>query len=174
MWKWAGASAWRASLDSAHLSVVFFSLHSVPLAPFAAACWTNCTAPFFCPAEGGVNKRLRRSSWPRARRSSAKRRKTLTSLPTRTHCWKRRWQVWYGGNLSRGSSHHCAPVRRIHNTPSSTCRVSRQGRPRRFLGLVGSTSGFSNSHCASVSSIPTDVLVNSSPHNYLVRFLFMR
>src|SRR5262249_33221360 len=53
------ASVWRASLDSAHLSVVFFSLHSVPLAPFAAACWTNCTAPFFWPPEGGVNKRLR-------------------------------------------------------------------------------------------------------------------
>ena len=144
------------------------------LGPFAAACWTNCTAPFLAPLKEASINVSARSSWPRARRSSAKRRKSLTSVPIRTHCWNRRWQVWYGGNLSRGSSDHCAPVRRIHNTPSSTCRVSRQGRPRRFWGVLGSTNGFNNSHCASVSSIPTDVLVNSNPHNYLVRFVFMR
>jgi hypothetical protein len=22
-----------------------------------------------------------------------------STLPARTHCWKRRWQVWYGGYL---------------------------------------------------------------------------
>ena len=144
------------------------------LAPFAAACWTNSTAPFLAPLKEASINVSPRSNWPRASRSSAKRRSTLTSVPARTHCWKRRWQVWYGGNLSRGNSDHCAPVRRIHSTPSSTSRVSRQGRPRRFLSVPGSTNGFSNSHCASVSSIPTDVLVNSAPHNCLVRFLFMR
>jgi hypothetical protein len=32
----------------------------------------------------------------------------------------------------------------------------------------------STSHCTSVSSISTGVPVNSTPHNYLVRFVFMR
>jgi hypothetical protein len=41
-------------------------------------------------------------------------------------------------------------------------------------GVLGSTKGWSKFHCTSVSSIPTDVPVNSTPHNYLVRFLFMR
>ena len=138
------------------------------LAPFAAACWTNSTAPFFAPEkEASINVSARSKS-PRASRSSAKRRKILIRVPARIHCWNRRWQVWYGGNLSRGSSDHCAPVRRIHSTPSSTSRVSRQGRPRRFLGVLGSTSGFSNSHCTSVSSMPTDVHANFKSHNYLV------
>ena len=35
---------------------------------------------------------------------------------------------------------------------------------------VGSIQAFTNSHCASVSSIPTDVPANSTSHNYLVWF----
>jgi hypothetical protein len=138
------------------------------LGPFAAACWTNRTAPFFAPAKVASINVSARSSWPRASRSSASTRNASTSVPSHTHCWNRRWQVWYGGNLSRGSSDHCAPVRRIHNTPSSTARVSFHGRPRRLAGVVGSTSPLSTSHCASVSSILTDVPVNSTQHNYLV------
>jgi len=144
------------------------------LGPFAAACWTNRTAPFFALLNEASMKVSDKSNCPRASRSSASARNTLTSVPSRTQRWKRRWQVWYGGNLSRGSSAHCAPVRKIHNTPSSTCRVSRHGRPRRFRGVLGSTNDLSNSHCTSVSSIPTGVPVNSTPHNYLVRFVFMR
>ena len=78
-----------------------------------------------------------KSNCPRASKSSASVRKTWTSVPSRTQRWKRRWQVWYGGNLSFGSSAHWAPVRKIHNTPSSTCRVSRHGRPRRLRGVLG-------------------------------------
>src|SRR5271166_3171401 len=144
------------------------------LAPFAAACWTNSTAPFFAPAKVASMNVSARSTWPRASRSSASTRNPVTSVPSRTHRWKRRWQVWYGGNLSRGSSAHCAPVRRIQSTPSNTLRVSAQGRPRRFPGVLGASSGFSTSHCASVSSMTTDVPVNSTPHNYLVWFVFMR
>ncbi len=144
------------------------------LGPFAAACWTNCTAPFLAPLKEASMKVSAKSNCPRANRSSARVRNTWTSVPSRTQRWKRRWQVWYGGNLSFGSSAHWAPVRKIHNTPSTTWRVSRHGRPRRLRGVVGSTNGFSNSHCASVSSILSDVPVNSTPHNYLVRFVFMR
>jgi hypothetical protein len=144
------------------------------LGPFAAACWTNCTAPFLAPLNEASMKVSAKSNCPRANRSSARVRNTLTSVPSRTQRWKRRWQVWYGGNLSRGNSAHWAPVRKIHNTPSSTCRVSRHGRPRRLRGVFGSTNGSSNSHCTSVSSILTDVPVNPTSHNYLVRFVFMR
>ena len=144
------------------------------LGPFAAACWTNRTAPFLAPLNEASMKVSAKSSCPRASRSSAKARKTWTSVPSRTQRWKRRWQVWYGGNLSWGSSAHCAPVRKIHNTPSSICRVSRHGRPRRLRGVLGSTNGLSNFHCTSVSSILTGVPLNSTPHNYLVRFVFMR
>ena len=144
------------------------------LGPFAAACWTNCTAPFFAPAKVASMNVSAKSNCPRASRSSANAPSTFTSVPSLTHCWKRRWHVWYGANLSRGSSAHCAPVRRIQSTPSSTLRVSAHGRPRRELGVLGSTSGFSTSHCASVSSIPTDVPVNPLNHNYLVWFVFMR
>ena len=48
-------------------------------------------------------------NFPRACNSAARARKMPSSLPSRTHCWKRRWQVWYGGYLL-GSSRHCAPV----------------------------------------------------------------
>ena len=143
------------------------------LGPFAAACWTNSTAPFLAPLkEASINVSARSKS-PRASRSSAKVRNSSTSTPSPTHCWKRRWQVWYGGNLV-GISDHCAPVRRIHSTPSSTGRVSFHGRPRRLAGVLGSTIDFSNSHCTSVSSMLTGVPVNSTSHNYLLRYVFMR
>src|SRR5271155_227132 len=142
--------------------------------PFAAACWTHCTAPFLALLKEASMKLSDKSNCPRASRSSARARKTWTSVPSRTQAWKRRWQVWYGGNLSFGSSAHCAPVRKIHNTPSKTSRGSRHGRPLRWLGVVGSTIGFSKFHCTSVSSITTDVPVNSLPHNYLVWYVFMR
>ena len=73
------------------------------LGPFAAACWTNCTAPFFAPAKVASINVSPKSNCPRANRSSAKARNGWTSVPPRTHGWKRRWQVWYGGNLSPAS-----------------------------------------------------------------------
>jgi hypothetical protein len=72
-------------------------------------------------------------------------------LPSRTHRWKRRWQVWYGGYFL-GSSRHCAPVPKTHKIPLSTARVSCHGRPfpseRRFGRRIGSIT----SHWASLSS----------------------
>lgn len=55
-------------------------------------------APFlFC--EGGVDKCLVQIEFPRASNSSTSTRKMRSSLPARTHCWKRRWSVWYGGYI---------------------------------------------------------------------------
>jgi hypothetical protein len=143
------------------------------LGPFAAACWTNSTAPFLALVKEASINVSARSKPPRAIKSWARARNNSTSTPARTHCRKRRWQVWYGGNLL-GISAHWAPVRRIQSTPSSTARVSFHGRPRRLAGVLGSTIDFSNSHCTSVSSMLTGVPVNSTSHNYLVRYVFMR
>jgi hypothetical protein len=85
------------------------------------------------------------SSWsfPRACNSTARTRKMRSRLPSRTHCWRRRWQVWYGGYLL-DSSRHWAPVPTTHRIPLSTARVSCHGRPRpsgrRCGRKIGSTS----------------------------------
>ena len=72
-------------------------------------------------------------SFPRSCRYLASRRNASTSLPSRTHCWKRRWQVWYGGYFEE-SSDHCAPLPNIHSAvPFSTARVSCHGRPAIIL-----------------------------------------
>src|SRR6202049_1568572 len=52
------------------------------LGPFAAACWTNRTAPFFALLKEASMKVSDKSNCPRANRSSAKARKTLTSVPS--------------------------------------------------------------------------------------------
>ncbi len=92
-------------------------------------------------------------SSPRASRSSQSAHKIPSSTPARCHCWKRRWQVWYGPYRG-GRSCHGAPVRKIHNTPFMTWRASLQERPRpsgrRFW--FHSTRGLRCSHCASVRS----------------------
>lgn len=51
-------------------------------------------APFLAPVKEASIKASASSSCPRACTSLARTRKILFSLPSRTHCWKRRWQVW--------------------------------------------------------------------------------
>src|SRR5512146_1966496 len=119
------------------------------LGPFSAARWTNTIAPFFALLKVASMKASSRSRAPRSSRSSAKARKMRSSRPSRTHCWKRRWHVWYGG-YSRGKSRQRAPVRRIQSTPSSTVRASRQGRPRPSARRFSRSSGLITSHCASL------------------------
>jgi len=64
------------------------------LGPFAAFCGPDREAPFFAPGKEASIKASSRSSFPRACSSSASTRKIRSSFPVRTHCWKRRWQVW--------------------------------------------------------------------------------
>ena len=108
-------------------------------------------APFSALAKVASTTASSRSSLPCSCNRRASSRSTSTSLPSRTHCWNRRWQVWYGGYLS-GSSRHCTPVPSTHRMPFSTSRASRHGRPRRTVGDEGRSTGSINAHCCSVNS----------------------
>jgi hypothetical protein len=119
--------------------------------PLAALGRPDREAPFFAPVKEASMKASSSSSFPRACNSSARTRKMRSSLPSRTHCWKRRWQVWYGGYFL-GSSRHCAPVPKTHKIPSSTPRVSCQGRPRPSERRPGRKIGSMSCHWASLSS----------------------
>jgi hypothetical protein len=60
------------------------------LGPFAAACWTNSSAPFFAPAKVASMKLSAKSNCPRASKSSHRAHKIPSSTPAPCHCWKRR------------------------------------------------------------------------------------
>ncbi len=125
--------------------------HCHELRAFAPLGFSNFAAPFFATINVPSIKHSEMSSLPRNRKSSAKVSNTRLSLPFPTHSWKRRWQVWYGGNRS-GKSHHRAPERNIQSTPFSTSRSDLRGLPR-----VVTTEGLSNNgsikdHCSSVNS----------------------
>jgi hypothetical protein len=119
--------------------------------PLAAFGGPDREAPFFAPVKEASMKASSKSSFARACNSSASMRKMRSSLSVRTHCWKRRWQVWYGGYLL-GSSRHCAPVPNTHRIPLSTARVSCQGRPRPSARRCGLKIGSMSFHWASLSS----------------------
>jgi len=101
--------------------------------------------------QGGLDESLLKVQFPRACNSSASTRKMPSRLPSRTHCWKRRWQVRFGGYFL-GSSRHWAPVPNTHKIPLSTPRGSCQGRPRPSERRFGRKIGSITSHWASVSS----------------------
>src|SRR2546423_13031863 len=82
-----------------------------------------------------------RSISPRIRKSSARASSTLRSVPSRDHCWNRRWDVWYGGKLL-GKTRQRAPPRRNLRTPLLSPRGAFHGRarpssPRGGLGVRG-------------------------------------
>jgi len=126
--------------------------HRHELRAFAALGLAHGAAPFFAATKAASMKHSDKLSLPRLRRSSAKASSTALSTPLLHHSWKRRWQVWYGGNRS-GKSRHGAPVRRIHNTAFITARVSVGGRPRPSSRTASSgNSGPITAHCSSVNS----------------------
>ena len=128
--------------------------HCHELRALAPLSFTNSRPPFLATMNVASIKHSERSISPRVRKSSAKASRTLRSVPSRAHCWNRRWQVWYGGNRS-GKSCQRAPLLRIQSTPLSTARVSFQGRPLPSSRRGG--SGISEpimAHCSSVNSSP--------------------
>jgi hypothetical protein len=85
--------------------------HCHELRTFAPLGFSHSEPPFLATTNIPSMKHSLRSSSPRARRSSASASSTLRKTPSRTHCWNRRWQVWYGGKRS-GKSSHRAPLLR--------------------------------------------------------------
>lgn len=126
--------------------------HCHELRTLAPLGFAHCSAPFFATTNVASIKHSLKSSLPRLRKSSASASSTPRSTPDRTHCWRRRWQVWYGGKRS-GKSCHRAPDRKIHKMPFNTSRSSRLGLPLPSDRLGG--SGMSRSmiaHCLSFNS----------------------
>ncbi len=125
--------------------------HCHELRAFAPLGRSHSEAPFFATMKVPSIKHSERSSLPRRRKSSAKVSNTFFNLPSLTHCWNLRWQVWYGGNLP-GKSDHRAPERRIQSTPFKISRSARRGRPRVWTVSVLSNNGSIKDHCSSVNS----------------------
>jgi hypothetical protein len=119
--------------------------------PLAALSGSYRKAPFFAPVKQASIKPSSSFSFPRVCNSLASKRKIDSSLFSRTHCWKGRWHVWYGGYLV-GNSRHCAPVPKTQSTPFSTDRVSCHGLPRRSVRRSGRKMGSMRFHSASLSS----------------------
>lgn len=119
---------------------------------FAPLGLSHSESPFLATTNVPSIKHSDKSRSPRSFRSWARASSTLRSVPSRTHCWNLRWQVWYGGNRS-GKSCQRAPLLSIQSTPFMTSRVSFQGLPRPSSrrgssGIMGSISA----HCSSVNS----------------------
>src|SRR5215469_2176695 len=64
------------------------------LGSFSSLGFAHAGSPFFAGAKLPSMKASSRSNPPRLRRSSARASSTPRMIPERTHCWKRRWQVW--------------------------------------------------------------------------------
>lgn len=139
----------RLRIDGERKTIAVCHCHELrTLAPLG---FSDFEAPFFATMNVPSIKHSVKSNSPRVRRSSANVSKTRSSLPSLTHSWNLRWQVWYGGNLS-GKSHQRAPERRIQSTPFKISRSERRGRPRVWIGDGLSNSDSIKDHCSSVSS----------------------
>ena len=148
------------------------------LGALAAAGGANGKAPFLALAKVASTNASSRFSFPRSCRCRASRFRASSSFPLRTHCWKRRWQVWYGGYFS-GISRHCAPVPSTQSTPFSTARVSCHGRPRLSARRAGRSTGSITAHCSSFNSQRPVTAIRGCPraapgsHEFALQ-LFMR
>src|ERR1700686_3974639 len=127
--------------------------HPHPLRPPAPLGFSDSAAPFFAGAKlPSRNDSLHFSCW-RWFNSLRNARQMFNQTPRSSQSRSRRQHVEGCGNFS-GRSCQRAPLRRIHNIPSSTCRFSIHGRPPlRCLGGFGS-KGTIFFHCASVSNGP--------------------
>jgi hypothetical protein len=129
----------------------------------SAVCYCHCRnafaplgfptqKPFFFAAMNVPSiKASIKSKLPRKYKSSAHVSRTFRNRPSLTDCWKRRWQVWYGGKRA-GKSARLAPERKIHSTRFKTSRASRKGLPRVWISSVLSNNGLIKDHCSSVNS----------------------
>ncbi len=169
-----GRSAFHVSGDRKTRSVC----DGHDLGAFAALCLADSKPHFFAGTKLPSMKASRMSIPPRSYRSCASSWAMRLKTPNWTHCWKRLWQVWYGGYRA-SKSFQGAPVRNIHNIPFKTLRGSRGLRPRGSLRcFADSIMGSSRFHCSFVSSILIiwyiqDVM-SSHIFNFLCDFIWLR
>lgn len=127
--------------------------HCHELCTFAPLGFSHPCAPFLAMTKVPSIKHSVRSNWPRSLTSLTSARRTCSNTPARTHSWKRRWQVWYGGYRS-GKSCQAAPVRMIHRMPFRISRSWTRGLPRPSARRTGlGSKPFTTSHCSSFRSI---------------------
>jgi hypothetical protein len=144
-----GRSAFHMSGDRKTTSVC----NCQDLGAFAALCLADSKTPFFAGAKQPSMNASRISIWPRSYRSSTSSFAMRWKMPSRTHCWNRRWHVWYGGYRC-GRSFQGAPVRKIHKMALRIWRESRGRRPLgSFFGVNVTITGSIRLHCSFVSSI---------------------
>ena len=144
-----GRSAFHVSGDRKTRSVC----NGQDLGAFAALCLADIKTPFFTSAKQLSMKASRISIWPRSYRSSTSSFAMHWKIPNRTHCWNRRWHVWYGG-YRWGRSFQGASVRKIHKMALRICRESCGRRPLgSFFGVNDTITGSIRLHCSFVSSI---------------------
>ncbi len=128
--------------------------HHQEFRAFAPLSFTNSCAPFLATTNVPSIKHSDKLISPLCSKSWAKASSTFRKEPSLTHAWKRRWQVWYGGNLS-GKSFHLAPERKIQRMPFIISRFERHGRPLPSSRFGNSASnGSIIDHCSSVNSSP--------------------
>src|SRR6201995_374939 len=77
--------------------------HSHELRPFTPLGLSPPPPPFLATMNVPSMKHSLRSISPRSRRSSASASRRRRSVPSRDHCWNRRWQGWYGRKPPRQS-----------------------------------------------------------------------
>ncbi len=159
-----GRSAFHVSGDRKTSSVC--DCHD--LGAFATLCLADSKTPFFAGAKLPSINASRISILPRSLRSSTSSMAMRRNTPCRTHCWNRRWHVWYGG-YRWGKSFQGAPVRMIHKIPLRTSRGFLAGRPLGSLdGVDASIIGSIRFHCSFVSSI----LIILHIQDVMSRFIF--
>jgi hypothetical protein len=133
--------------------------HHHPLRAFAPLGFANPEAPFLAGAKLPSKKLSLQSSRPPWSSSERKARQILSHTSCSSHCRNRRQQVLAAG-YCLGKSRQRAPVLSTQRMPSSTARLSAQGRPRlRNFGNSGST----RSHCFSLRNDDCIPSFSSSP-----------
>lgn len=105
--------------------------HHHPLRAFSFFGFADSEAPFLAGAKLASRKLSSQSSVPRASSSDKNARQMLSQTPCFSQRAKRRQQV-AGLGYSLGKSRQRAPVLSTQRMPSSTRRLSAQGRPRLF------------------------------------------
>jgi hypothetical protein len=127
----------------------FAVCHHHPLRTLATFGFTHAEPPFLAGAKLPSRNTSLQSSLPWASSCPSKARQIFNHTSRSSHCWSRLQQVLAEG-YSLGRSRQRAPLRSTHRMPSSTCRWSARGRPRRPRRTLG-RSGARVCHCLSLS-----------------------